>query len=102
MQVRLGSPSRSGYSASCLYLFPISFYHVFRWLGQNSKQNRLARQLGDIQVRMRLMVSGDRMEIRQSYVPAMYSHIVRPLVEDGTVRALVCCIILSINVHVSW
>ncbi|KAL4067185.1 replication factor RFC1 C terminal domain-containing protein [Scleroderma yunnanense] len=54
-----------------------------QWLGQNSKQNRFARQLGDIQVRMRLVVSGDRTEIRQSYVPAMYAHIVRPLVEDG-------------------
>lgn len=64
---------------------PHPFSYVIRWLGQNSKQNRLARQLGDIQVRMRLVVSGDRTEIRQSYVPAMYSHIVRPLVEDGAV-----------------
>ncbi|KAG6332752.1 hypothetical protein ID866_6335 [Astraeus odoratus] len=54
-----------------------------QWLGQNSKQNKLARQLGDVQVRMRLKVSGDKTEIRQSYIPALYPHIVKPLVTDG-------------------
>ncbi|KAH7916645.1 replication factor RFC1 C terminal domain-containing protein [Hygrophoropsis aurantiaca] len=55
-----------------------------QWLGQNSKQNKLARQLGDVQVRMRLKVSGDKAEIRQSYIPALFPHIVKPLVDDGT------------------
>ncbi|KAJ3975737.1 purine nucleotide binding protein [Lentinula raphanica] len=55
-----------------------------QWLGQNSKQNKLNRQLGDVQVRMRLKVSGDKNEIRQSYIPALHPHIVRPLVEEGS------------------
>ncbi|KAF9071137.1 replication factor RFC1 C terminal domain-containing protein [Rhodocollybia butyracea] len=55
-----------------------------QWLGQNSKQNKLNRQLGDVQVRMRLKVSGDKHEIRQSYIPALHPHIVGPLVEEGS------------------
>ncbi|KAJ3873504.1 replication factor RFC1 C terminal domain-containing protein [Lentinula edodes] len=55
-----------------------------QWLGQNSKQNKLSRQLGDVQVRMRLKVSGDKNEIRQSYIPALHPFIVRPLVEEGS------------------
>ncbi|KAG7446101.1 DNA replication factor C, large subunit [Guyanagaster necrorhizus] len=54
-----------------------------QWLGQNSKQNKLSRQLGDVQIRMRLKVSGDKSEIRQSYIPALFPHIVRPLVDEG-------------------
>ncbi|KAF4616049.1 hypothetical protein D9613_011358 [Agrocybe pediades] len=54
-----------------------------QWLGQNSKQNKLARQLGDVQIRMRLKVSGDKSEIRQSYIPALYPHIIQPLQDVG-------------------
>jgi hypothetical protein len=50
-----------------------------RWLGQNSKQTKLGRQLGDIQIRMRLKVSGSRNEIRQEYMPALAYKIVLPL-----------------------
>jgi hypothetical protein len=60
-------------------------YDVCRWLGQNSKQNKLSRQLGDVQVRMRLKVSGDKHEIRQSYIPALYPHVVKPLIDRGAV-----------------
>ncbi|KAG6874152.1 hypothetical protein C0995_005570 [Termitomyces sp. Mi166 len=55
-----------------------------QYLGQNSKQGKLSRQLGDIQIRMRLKVSGDKSEIRQSYLPALFPHIVKPLMESGT------------------
>ena len=58
-----------------------------RWLGQNSKQNKLSRQLGDVQIRMRLKVSGDKSEIRQSYIPALFPHIVKPLIDVGVVRS---------------
>ncbi|KAE9411148.1 DNA replication factor C, large subunit [Gymnopus androsaceus JB14] len=54
-----------------------------KWLGQNSSQNKLNRQLNEVQVRMRLKVSGDKNEIRQSYIPALYPYIVLPLVEQG-------------------
>lgn len=56
-----------------------------RWLGQNSKQNKLSRALGDVQIRMRLKVSGDKSEIRQSYLPALFPHIVKPLIDVGAV-----------------
>ncbi|KAJ7717662.1 replication factor RFC1 C terminal domain-containing protein [Mycena metata] len=53
------------------------------WLGQNSKQSKLNRQLGEVQIRMRLKVSGDKSEIRQSYIPALFPHIVKPLMDVG-------------------
>ncbi|GAA5869122.1 hypothetical protein JCM8547_008702 [Rhodosporidiobolus lusitaniae] len=53
------------------------------WLGKNSTQNKLLRMLGEIQIRMRLKVSGDKREIRQSYIPALYPRLVNPLQEEG-------------------
>ncbi|KAF8554964.1 DNA replication factor C, large subunit [Imleria badia] len=55
-----------------------------QWLGQNSKQGKLNRQLGEVQAHMRLKVSGDKTEIRQSYLPALFPCIVKPLVDDGS------------------
>jgi hypothetical protein len=52
------------------------------------------RQLGDVQVRMRLKVSGDKSDI---YIPELYPHIVRPLMEDGTVSCPLS--ILSLHFH---
>lgn len=46
------------------------------------------RQLGDVQIRMRLRVSGDKPEIRQHYIPALYPKIVKPLIDVGAVRML--------------
>lgn len=62
-----------------------------RWLGQNSKQNKLTRQLTEVQARMRLHVSGNKAEIRQSYIPAMFPYIVKPLIAEGAVRISICC-----------
>lgn len=53
------------------------------WFGKNSTQGKLQRLLGEIQIRMRLKVSGDRKEIRQSYLPILYPKLFKPLVEDG-------------------
>ncbi|GAA5969486.1 hypothetical protein JCM11641_008131 [Rhodosporidiobolus odoratus] len=53
------------------------------WLGKNSTQGKLQRQLTEIQIRMRLRVSGDKREIRQSYIPALYPRLVNPLQEEG-------------------
>jgi len=55
-----------------------------QWLGRNSKQSKLSRALGDVQIRMRLKVSGDKSEIRLSYLPAMFPLIVKPLMEEGS------------------
>ncbi|KAL5636736.1 hypothetical protein ACGC1H_000641 [Rhizoctonia solani] len=66
-----------GYGGPLAMTFP-------QWLGQNSKQGKLQRQLGDIQIRMRLKVSGNKAEIRQSYIPALLPRLVRPLIDEGT------------------
>ena len=72
-----------------LLVFSDVYSHLVlkRWLGQNSKQSKLSRQLGDVQIRMRLKVSGDKSEIRQSYIPALFPHIMKPLIDVG----VVCC-----------
>lgn len=55
-----------------------------QWLGQNSKMGKLNRELTDIQIRMRLRVSGSRDEIRQQYMPLLAGKIVRPLMDEGS------------------
>ncbi|WVR03532.1 hypothetical protein IAU60_000524 [Kwoniella sp. DSM 27419] len=54
-----------------------------QWLGQNSKQTKLQRLLTDIQIRMRLRVSGSRAEIREQYMPLLANKIVLPLTKRG-------------------
>jgi replication factor C subunit 1 len=54
------------------------------WFGKNSTQGRLQRSLTDIQIHMRLKVSGDKREIRQSYIPALSHKLVQPLIDQGT------------------
>lgn len=39
----------------------------------------MARQLGDVQIKMRLRVTGSRDEIRQDYLPLLSSKVVLPL-----------------------
>ncbi|KAI0285111.1 DNA replication factor C large subunit [Russula aff. rugulosa BPL654] len=67
----------SGYGGPNAMTFP-------QWLGQNSKQNKLGRALGEVQIRMRLKVSGDKPEIRLSYLPAMFPLLVQPLMDQGS------------------
>ncbi|BEI93636.1 uncharacterized protein CcaverHIS019_0600950 [Cutaneotrichosporon cavernicola] len=55
-----------------------------QWLGQNSKMGKLQRELTDIQIRMRLRVSGSRDEIRQQYMPLLAGKIVKPLMDEGS------------------
>lgn len=71
--------------SKCYCYLAIDLLNVYRWLGQNSKQNKLGRQLGEVQTRMRLKVSADKNEIRQSYIPALFPHVVQPLVDVGAV-----------------
>ncbi|KAI7825603.1 hypothetical protein BX661DRAFT_184881 [Kickxella alabastrina] len=58
-------------------------YRFPGWLGQNSKAGKLSRYLKDVQSHMRLRVSADKTEIRQSYIPAMVPELVQPLVNQG-------------------
>ncbi|EIW68022.1 hypothetical protein TREMEDRAFT_32699, partial [Tremella mesenterica DSM 1558] len=72
-----GSINKPGYGGGFGPAFP-------QWLGQNSKQGKLSRQLTDIQIRMRLRVSGSRQEIREQYMPLLAGHIVSPLMDRGS------------------
>jgi replication factor C subunit 1 len=60
--------------------------YLYRWFGKNSTQGKLQRLLGDVQIHMRLRISGDRKEIRQNYIPALFGQLVTPLIEHGAVR----------------
>lgn len=54
-----------------------------------SKQGKLAYQLGEVQIQMRLKVSGDKTEIRQSYIHVSFPWIMKPLVDEGSVGSLI-------------
>ncbi|KAI9844568.1 MAG: hypothetical protein M1837_005527 [Sclerophora amabilis] len=53
------------------------------WLGNNSKQGKLTRYVKEIQGHMRLRASGDRHEIRQQYLPTLWTQLVRRMQVDG-------------------
>ncbi|KAL2004289.1 hypothetical protein VTN02DRAFT_4014 [Thermoascus thermophilus] len=53
------------------------------WLGQNSKQGKLARYVKEIQGHMRLRSIGDRDEIRQQYFPVLWNKLIRRLMDEG-------------------
>jgi len=53
------------------------------WLGRNSSQGKLTRQVKEIQAHMRLRSSGDRHEVRQQYIPAFSQQLVKRLEDEG-------------------
>lgn len=67
------------------------------WLGQYSKTNKYNRALGDIQARMRLKISGEANEIRQSYYPTLWPSLYKPLIETN-VRFHTALKIFSLNI----
>ncbi|KAJ7283158.1 replication factor RFC1 C terminal domain-containing protein [Mycena rebaudengoi] len=70
--------------AVCSTVRPASFlYGTGAHYGGPNSLSFPHRQLSDVQIRMRLKVSGDKSEVRQSYIPALFPHIVRPLIEVG-------------------
>ncbi|KAK0534552.1 DNA replication factor C complex subunit Rfc1 [Tilletia horrida] len=57
------------------------------WLGQNSKNTRLRRNLIDLQARMRLATLGGcstKQELRQDYQPVLWHRLTKPMVDDQT------------------
>ena len=59
-------------------------YSFTSWLGMNSKQNKVNRLLREIQGHMRLRISGDRNEVRQSYMQTIFDRLVRRFAQEGT------------------
>lgn len=53
------------------------------WLGKNSNQSKLMRFVKEIQGHMRLRVSADRHEVRQTYLPILYEKLIKRLEADG-------------------
>ncbi|KAH7321116.1 replication factor RFC1 C terminal domain-containing protein [Stachybotrys elegans] len=53
------------------------------WLGNNSKYGKLGRYVREIHSHMRLQSSGDHNEIRQQYMPVLWSQLVHRLQRDG-------------------
>lgn len=53
------------------------------WLGKNSNQGKLMRIVKEIQGHMRLRVSADRFEVRQTYLPVLYERLIKRLKEEG-------------------
>ncbi len=53
------------------------------WLGNNSKMNKLLRYVKEIQSHMRLRSSGDRHEIRQQYLPVLWTQMIKRLEVEG-------------------
>ncbi|MCJ1392457.1 hypothetical protein MMC18_005324 [Xylographa bjoerkii] len=54
------------------------------WLGNNSKLGKFGRLVKDIQGHMRLRASGDRHEIRQQYLPVLWTRLVKALEYSGS------------------
>jgi replication factor C subunit 1 len=54
-----------------------------QWLGNNSKSGKLTRYVKEIQSHMRLRSSGDRHEIRQQYLPVLWTQMIRRLEVEG-------------------
>ncbi|RPA86218.1 DNA replication factor C, large subunit [Ascobolus immersus RN42] len=53
------------------------------WLGNNSKAGKLSRFVKEIQSHMRLRTSGDRHEVRQSYLPTFWYRLAKTLEIEG-------------------
>ncbi|TGJ83127.1 hypothetical protein E0Z10_g5626 [Xylaria hypoxylon] len=53
------------------------------WLGNNSKYGKLGRCIREIHSHMRLKSSGDHNEIRQQYLPILWTQLIKRLEEEG-------------------
>lgn len=54
------------------------------WLGNHSKQGKLSRFVREIHSHMRLKSSGDHNEVRQQYLPVLWTELVDRLQREGT------------------
>ncbi|KAI2632062.1 replication factor RFC1 C terminal domain-containing protein [Hypoxylon sp. NC1633] len=53
------------------------------WLGNNSKYGKLGRYVREIHSHMRLRSSGDHNEIRQQYLPVLWTQLIKRLADEG-------------------
>ncbi|KAF9317635.1 hypothetical protein BG003_000574 [Podila horticola] len=69
-----GNARPTGYGPT--YQFP-------GYLGKLSSANKYSRLMKEIQIRMRLKISADKNEVRQSYLPTLFPALTRPLLKEG-------------------
>ncbi|KAJ1521099.1 hypothetical protein ONE63_002801 [Megalurothrips usitatus] len=53
------------------------------WLGKNSRGNKMSRLLQDLQVHMRLSISGGKQAVNLDYLEPIMNSIIRPLTSEG-------------------
>jgi replication factor C subunit 1 len=53
------------------------------WLGNNSKYGKLSKYIREIHSHMRLKSSGDVNEVRQQYLPVLWTQLIQRLAEEG-------------------
>ncbi|KAI0161568.1 replication factor RFC1 C terminal domain-containing protein [Xylariaceae sp. FL1272] len=53
------------------------------WLGNHSKSGKLGRYVREIHSHMRLRASGDHNEIRQQYLPVLWTQLIQRMADDG-------------------
>ncbi|KAI1769646.1 replication factor RFC1 C terminal domain-containing protein [Hypoxylon sp. FL1150] len=53
------------------------------WLGNNSKYGKLGRYVREVHSHMRLRSSGDHNEIRQQYLPVLWTQLIKRLADEG-------------------
>ncbi|KEY70087.1 hypothetical protein S7711_09085 [Stachybotrys chartarum IBT 7711] len=53
------------------------------WLGNYSKQNKLGRYNREIHSHMRLQSSGDHNEVRQEYMPVLWTQLIKRMQDEG-------------------
>lgn len=53
------------------------------WLGKNSRQNKMDRLLQELQIHMRLRISGSKRAVNLDYLPLLVDAIVGPLKRQG-------------------
>ncbi|KAK9474241.1 replication factor RFC1 C terminal domain-containing protein, partial [Dipodascopsis tothii] len=58
-------------------------YSFTTWLGQNSKQGKLMRLLQELQAHARLRISGNRYEVRLSYLSTLFDKLYTPIARHG-------------------
>ena len=54
------------------------------WLGKNSRQNKMDRLLQELQIHMRLRISGSKRAVNLDYLPLLVDAIVGPLKREGS------------------
>ncbi|XP_064079076.1 replication factor C subunit 1-like [Macrobrachium nipponense] len=54
-----------------------------KWLGNNSRRNKFDRLMQELQMHMRLRISGSKMDVNMDYCESLKNAVTQPLVKEG-------------------